>query len=150
MDLRDIGLSHAITVIVTSVAVIASVLFHYEGLNWLGKRLQTRLLHHRAKVAALIFGQLGLHIAEIWLFALGYWFLLNGAGFGEILPPQTLGILDLVYFSATSYTTIGFGDMVPVGAIRFLVGTEALLGLVLITWSASFTFLEMQRYWGRD
>jgi hypothetical protein len=150
MDLRDIGLAHAITVVVTSVAVIASVLFHYEGLNWLGKRLKSRFLHHRAKIAALIFGQLALHIAEIWFFALGYWLLLNGPGFGEILPRQRLGTLDLVYFSAISYTTVGFGDMVPAGAIRFLVGTEALLGLVLITWSASFTFLEMQRYWGKE
>lgn len=150
MDIRDIGFAHAITVIVTSMAVIASVLFHYEGLNWLGKRLKTRLLHHRAKIAALIFGQLGLHIAEIWFFALGYWLLLDRPGYGAILPPQKLGTLDLVYFSAVSYTTVGFGDMVPTGSIRFLVGTEALLGLVLITWSASFTFLEMQRFWGRD
>ena len=34
----------------------------------------------------------------------------------------------------------------PVGAIRFLVGTEALTGFVLVTWSASFTFVEMQRF----
>jgi hypothetical protein len=150
MHLHDIGFAHAITVIVTGIAVIASVLFHYEGLNWLGKRLKTRLIHHRAKIAALIFGQLALHTAEIWFFAFGYWLLLSGPGFGEILPSQNLGTLDLVYFSAVSYTTVGFGDMVPTGAIRFLVGTEALLGLVLITWSASFTFFEMQRYWGKD
>jgi hypothetical protein len=29
-------------------------------------------------------------------------------------------------------------------------GLQAVAGLVLITWSASFTFLEMQRYWGKD
>jgi hypothetical protein len=34
--------------------------------------------------------------------------------------------------------------------VRFLAGMEALSGFVLITWSASFTFLEMQRYWDRD
>jgi hypothetical protein len=31
--------------------------------------------------------------------------------------------------------------------LRHLTGIEALTGLVLITWSASFLFLEMQRYW---
>jgi hypothetical protein len=36
---------------------------------------------------------------------------------------------------------------VPQGAIRIMVGPQALLGFVLITWSASFTFIEMQRYW---
>ena len=33
------------------------------------------------------------------------------------------------------------------GPIRFVCGNEALTGLVLITWSASFTFLEMERFW---
>ena len=58
-----------------------------------------------------------------------------------------MGFLDSVYFSAVCYTTLGLGDIVPSGAIRFLVGTEALTGFVLITWSASFTFVEMQRFW---
>ena len=48
-----------------------------------------------------------------------------------------------------SYTTVGFGDVTPVGPIRFMAATEALTGLVLITWSASFTYLEMERFWGR-
>jgi hypothetical protein len=56
-------------------------------------------------------------------------------------------LLDSVYFSAVCYTTLGLGDIVPTGAIRFLVGTESLTGFVLITWSASFTFVEMERYW---
>jgi hypothetical protein len=33
------------------------------------------------------------------------------------------------------------------GRRRTGAGTEALAGLVLITWSASFTYLEMERYW---
>lgn len=37
--------------------------------------------------------------------------------------------------------------MAPQGAIRFLAGTEALTGFILITWSASFLYLEMEQYW---
>jgi len=33
------------------------------------------------------------------------------------------------------------------GHIKFLTGLQALTGLVLITWTASFLFLEMQKYW---
>jgi len=33
--------------------------------------------------------------------------------------------------------------------MRILAGSQSLLGFVLITWSASFTFLEMQTYWKR-
>jgi hypothetical protein len=47
----------------------------------------------------------------------------------------------------TTYTTLGFGDIVPVGPVRFLTSVEALTGFVLITWSASFTYLEMNRFW---
>ena len=60
---------------------------------------------------------------------------------------HALGVLDAVYLSATTYTTLGFGDLAPVGPIRFTAGTMALTGFVLITWSASFTFLEMSRDW---
>ena len=58
-----------------------------------------------------------------------------------------MGLLDAIYFSATTFTTLGYGDLAPVGPIRFLSGTAALTGLVLISWSASFTYLEMERFW---
>ena len=42
------------------------------------------------------------------------------------------------------------GDLVPTGPIRFMAGMESVTGLLLITWSASFTYLEMVRYWRND
>jgi len=149
MGLADIGFVHVVTVLLTTAMVVGSVLLHYEGLSWFGRMLKARVLHHRAKIAMLIFAQLGLHIVEIWLFAVGYTVLTQSPGYGAIAPAG-VGFLDLVYFSAVTYTTLGYGDFVATGAVRFLCGMEALTGLVLITWSASFTFLEMQRYWGRD
>ncbi len=35
------------------------------------------------------------------------------------------------------------------GAIRQIAGMESLTGLLLITWSALFAYLEMSRTWGR-
>lgn len=166
MGVDEIGMPHLVTVLVTAALVIAAVLLHYEGLSWAGRLIKRRFLHHRAKIVALIFAELALHTAEIWLFAAGYAVLTRVFAYGAIVPASMLGViqsgttglfpgtsldfLDLVYFSAISFTTVGFGDLVPVGLVRFLSGTEALTGFVLITWSASFTFLEMQRYWGRD
>jgi len=56
-------------------------------------------------------------------------------------------LMDCAYFSFTVYTTLGFGDIQPNGHLRYLTGIESLTGLVLITWTASFLYFEMQRYW---
>jgi hypothetical protein len=56
--------------------------------------------------------------------------------------------MDCVYFSFTTFTTLGFGDIAPMGDIRYLTGTESLTGLVLITWTASFLYVEMRKFWG--
>lgn len=42
------------------------------------------------------------------------------------------------------------GDRVPIGDLRDLTGLETITGLVLITWSATFLYLEMTRYWDGD
>jgi len=44
------------------------------------------------------------------------------------LGPGAQHLFDLIYFSAVTFTTALFGDLVPVGPIRFLAGTEALTG----------------------
>jgi len=33
---------------------------------------------------------------------------------------------------------------------RFMTSTEAIAGLTFITWSASYTFIEMLKIWGDD
>ncbi len=71
-------------------------------------------------------------------------------GWGEFDGNFEGTLLDCVYFSFTTYTTLGFGDVVPHGELRYLTGLEALTGLLLITWTASFLYLEMTRYWDRD
>jgi hypothetical protein len=52
-----------------------------------------------------------------------------------------------LYFSTETYTSLGLGDIYPMGKIRMLTGIEALTGLVMISWTASFTYLEMMKYW---
>jgi hypothetical protein len=39
---------------------------------------------------------------------------------------------------------------VPDGVLRLLAGVEALNGLLLIGWSASYTYLAMERFWNDD
>ena len=52
---------------------------------------------------------------------------------------------DHLSFSYAAFTTVGVGDIVPTGPLRVLAGMEALTGFVLITWTASYLYLEMTR-----
>ena len=42
-------------------------------------------------------------------------------------------LLDSAYLSFVTYTTVGYGDIVVDGYLRYLTGIEALTGLILIT-----------------
>jgi hypothetical protein len=155
----EISLNEWLAAIVTITIAVSSVLIHFEGLQWFSSLAHGPLLPPRVRIAGLIIGLLIRHIVEICLFAIAYYFLTQDldsgsivrlAEFGPLVPIMTepLVFSDFVYYSATVYTTLGFGDMIPSGGVRYLTGVEAVLGLLLITWSASFMFLEMRRYWG--
>lgn len=140
--------ANAVVGAATLLVVAGAVLLHYEGLGALaGRYARTPARLGRRAVLQVILWLLVLHVAEIWLFGFAYWGLLQVAHTGSVAGVHALGLLDAVYLSAVTFTTVGFGDLAPVGPIRFLAGTEALSGLVLITWSASFTYLEMSRHW---
>jgi hypothetical protein len=141
-------------VVLTTIALISLIIgLHYEVLRNCIRFLPAVARKRRQRVIFLILVILLTHVIEIWLFGIAYLVLLRWEMFGSIDGPVAIAsLLDYVYYSAMVYTTVGFGDLFPYGPIRFMSGMEALMGLVMITWSASFTFLEMQRDWrvGRD
>lgn len=136
-----------LVVVVTAVVVSSVVLIHYEGLIWLSRQLARMHTPSRRKVLYVIYSVIAIHVVEIWLFGFAIWALLFVPGTGVVAGVNPLGLFDAVYLSAVTFTTVGFGDLTPVGPIRFLSGTEALTGFILVTWSASFTFIEMERFW---
>ena len=143
-------LSYWIIVVATVVAVVMCVVLHYESLRMISAWLPTPKHQHRRRIVFLILCLLIVHITEIWIFGATYFALLSYGNFGELVGIGQVSILNCVYYSATIFTTVGFGDIVPIGAIRFLTGTEAIAGLTFITWSASYTFMEMLRVWGDE
>ena len=140
-------LAHALVAVATVALVAACVLGQYEGLLLVSRHLARNRSRDRRKVLTGIFCVLGIHVAQIWLFGLAVWLLLMRPESGALSGGDALHLFDAIYFSAVTFTTVGFGDLTPVGPIRFVAGTEALTGFVLITWSASFTFIEMQKFW---
>ena len=136
-----------LTGVATIVIVGICVLVHYEGLRLLSDRLPMPRRHHRRRIILLILFILLLHIVQVWIFGLAYFGLLQLDGFGELHGVAPIALVDCVYYSASVYSTVGFGDIYPVGAIRTMTGTEGIVGLTMITWSASYTFVEMLKTW---
>ncbi|MBU58342.1 MAG: ion transporter [Alcanivorax sp.] len=138
---------------VNVLLVTAVVLIHYEFLSRITVWLPKAGIKHRYRVLVGVGGALVAHAVEVWLFGIAYYVMVNQLGWGEFSATFSGNyngtLMDCVYFSFTVYTTLGFGDIQPIGDVRYLTGIEALTGLVLITWTASFLYLEMQRYWRR-
>ena len=75
-----------------------------------------------------------LHLIQIALWAVVFWRA------GELPTLETA-----VYFSITTYTTVGFGDVVLGPVWRVLAGIEGLTGLILVGWSTAFVFAIVNR-----
>ena len=133
-------------IFVNVLVVTIVVIIHYEALYRLTRWLPRLDIPHRYTVVIGVLGSLVAHAIEVWVFALAYFQQLK-LGWGTFQGNFDGDFLDCVYFSFTTYTTLGFGDIEPLGDLRYLSGIEALTGLVLITWTASFFYLQMERNW---
>ena len=133
-------------VVVTAVLVVLAVGIHYEMLSLISNGVRRLEFGHRYRVAVAVLAALGAHFVEVVLFAIG-WQVLLSAGIAQ-LSIEEPSFIEILYFSASTYTSLGYGDIVPIGAAGLLAGSEALTGLVLIAWTASFTYFEMRAYWG--
>ncbi|MGB5446476.1 MAG: potassium channel family protein [Psychromonas sp.] len=134
-------------VLVNVFIITLAVLIHYEFLYRISLAIPKMKIKHRLRIVVGVFGALIAHTIEIWLFAIAYYFMPQIHETGYLEGNFDGSLLDCVYFSFTTFTTLGFGDIQPRGNIRLLVGLESLTGLLLITWTASFLYYEMQRYW---
>jgi hypothetical protein len=128
--------------------IVACVSFDYETLRLINDWLPgTSWIGHRQKVLAAMFGAIVSHLCQITFFALALYLLRQGLGQGMLGGSFDGSFASYLYFSAETYTSLGFGDIYPAGQIRLLAGIEALTGLLMISWTATFTYLEMRRYW---
>ena len=137
------------TFIFNLLIVTLAVLIHYEFLHRVSTFIPEMKIKHRYRVVFGVFGALFAHSIEIGLFASAYYYFDQSQQWGYLRGNFDGSFMDCAYYSFTTFTTLGFGDIIPFGSIRILTGLESLTGLVLITWSASFLYYEMQRHWGQ-
>jgi Ion channel len=132
---------------VLSALIVTSCIFvHYEALRAMSALIPRLKCAVRLKVLLVVLGCFVTHTIEVWLYALVY-LLVDLWGIGSLSGQVEGHFADFLYFSATSYSTLGFGDVYPTGALRLLSGVEGINGLFLIAWSTSFTYFVMDRLW---
>jgi Ion channel len=136
-----------LTALLAAILVALSVFVHHEVLRLCDENFRRlERIAGRNKVFLAVAAAFGSHLAQIAIFAGAYW-LLHDTAMGS-LHGQTQNLAKtFLYFSTETYTSLGFGDVYPVGAMRLIAGIEALTGLLMIGWTASFTYLEMCRHW---
>lgn len=136
-----------IALLSSAFLVMLVVLVHYEMLQRMSLLLPKIHIRHRLRVMVAVLGALVAHVIEIWIFGIGYYLLIKSERIGTLIGNFTGSLLDCGYHSFVTYTSLGFGDIIPTGYLRFVTGIEALVGLVLIAWTASFVYVEMRRFW---
>lgn len=126
-----------------TLVVAATILVHLVGLAALlavlrrhrhAPNIVTASILNGMAILLAAFGLFALHAVEIWLWAALYLFL-------NAFPD----LEQALYFSTSTYVTIGYGDIVlPVGS-RILGVIEGANGIILIGWSTAFFFSIVDR-----
>jgi hypothetical protein len=130
-------------ILLAMVLIGACVLMHYEVMQWTALKLLPRIhfLPTRSLVVVGVLVCMVAHLIEVAVFA-AVLFALGGKGHaGEF------GYLHYFNSSIEAYTSLGYVEKNLTLAQRLISGVEALTGLVMIAWTASFTYLLMERYW---
>lgn len=135
------------TLFLAALLIAATIFIHYELLRLTTIGATDLHVHPRSRLWMMLAGAMLSHLIHIGLYAGAYWLLEFQFGVGAIEGPDSGNVNDAVYFSIVCYTTLGFGDIYPSGELRLLSGIEALNGLVMVTWTASMTYLHMERFW---
>jgi hypothetical protein len=138
-------------VAMTSLVLIAlTSLMHHEVIRGLSERLATWPASARARFLVAVFCTLLSHMAQIALYGLAMYLLVNHGNAGRLEGPDGPALSSCMFFSAESYTSLGFGDIKPTGPIRLVTGVEALNGLVMIGWTACYLYVAVERFWAAE
>ncbi len=129
--LMNLALSTAMTLVVVLVHMVGLfLLLHFlrsnaHRVSWRPRR--GNFFRQSALILAVALGVFALHSVEIWIYAFAYMAL---GAFSDF--PTAL------YFSTTSFSTIGYGDVVLSPEWRLFGAIEGVTGLILIGWSSAF------------
>jgi ion channel len=99
---------------------------------------ERNVLHGTARLVAIMIGTVSLlmvtHITEVIVWSVAYWIT-------QAAPPGT----NLLYFAFGNYTTLGYGDALPIDRWRLIGPMTAMNGVLLFGWSTAVIFEILRR-----
>ncbi len=125
-----------------TLVISLTVLIHTFGLIEITRAMafmtnKFRMHGHRSRVVAMlsvVFGLFALLTVEVWFWAIVYRLIGAFPDFEHAL-----------YFSTVSFSTVGFGDIIPVYKWRLLGALEAINGFLMIGWSTAYLIAASTR-----
>ncbi|MCB9983003.1 MAG: two pore domain potassium channel family protein [Rhodospirillales bacterium] len=129
--------------IIGAILISVTVVIHAIALDRLMYTLEKlsnkmflwfRMLWKAAMLTVAVLGVFCAHIVQIWLWALFY--LVVGC-----LPDFETAL----YFSTSTFTTVGFGDVVLDEDWRLISSFQSANGFILFGWSTAFIFEVMSK-----
>ncbi|MFG1418409.1 ion channel [Xanthobacter sp. V0B-10] len=130
------GIAYAHLILVCLGLAFLTVVIHMSGLfvlrHWIRRLLRSGSFSHHVMretfvVSALVIGLCVVHLTEVLAWAWGY--LVTGA---------LASFNDALYFSLTTYTTVGSDGVSIPRVFRGIAGFESLLGPMMVAWSTAF------------
>ena len=125
-----------VALLVSAGMAVWTVLVHLVGLGSLlalarfrTKRVDPHgsILRQALFIVIIVLGLFVVHALEIWSFAMVY--LALGA---------VTGVETALYFSTSTFTTLGYGDVIIDGEWRMIAAMEGFTGFLMIGWSTAF------------
>lgn len=133
--------------LLTAATSAIVILIHFEVMTLMSK-LANRV-HWPVRIGLLVgvFTHFVAHSLEVWVFASALYLVIEVLNLGVFVGPFDGSAHDYLYISLVNYTTLGYGEIVPTGLLRTICGFEALIGLLMMAWSAAFTIFRLTDRW---
>ena len=133
--LKQLLLALFLTVVTVMIHAAGSVhvVLPMAGI-WSKKRESHKLAKPGLLLSRMVSGLLLLNVLEMSIWAIGFAVL-------GILPDFDTAL----YYSLKSYTTVGYGDVLPPVSWRLIGPIEAAVGVLMLGWSTAFLVAAVQQ-----
>tara|TARA_R110000868_G_scaffold237627_1_gene492252 strand:+ start:104 stop:556 length:453 start_codon:yes stop_codon:yes gene_type:complete len=139
-----------ISIFVSLFIVVITTFLFYEILGFVMRLITNKKLTPRWLLLTLILGVFCAHSASVIAYGLAYWILTGFSHYPKLEGIDANNIEAYLYYSATTYSSLGIGDIFPRGCLRIITSFEVINGLTLIAWSATFTYFSVQKMWNSN